>query len=123
VTVIELNEITTPPSANHATKALQGLVLFDQRTEDERGQTGFVLGSLGDAVDSKKFNGFFDVVVGNPPWSVVNDNERSKELDRVGTELGRSVLKARGLDDAAAEYANPGGVPDLPFLWRAGRVG
>lgn len=119
ITAIELNEITTPPSAHHATKALQGLVLFDQRTAEERTQTGFVLGSLGDAVDGKKFNGIFDVVVGNPPWSVVNDKDRSKPLDRVGTELARRVLKARGLGNVADVYSNPGGVPDVPFLWRA----
>jgi hypothetical protein len=119
VTVIELNEITTPPSAHHATKALQGLVLFDQRTAEERTQTGFVLGSLGDAVDRKDFDGEFDVVVGNPPWSVVNDPERSEALDRAGTEAAKRVLATRGLDDVAASYRNPGGVPDLPFLWRA----
>ncbi|MDB6018104.1 MAG: hypothetical protein JWR19_2593 [Pedosphaera sp.] len=119
VTVIELNEITTPPSAHHATKALHGLVLFDQRTAAERIQTGFVLGSLGDAVDDQKFNGVFDVVVGNPPWSVVNDAERSDDLDRAGTEVARRVLTARGLDEVATAYNNPGGVPDLPFLWRA----
>ena len=119
ITVIELNEITTPPSAHHATRVLQGLVLFDQRTAVERTQSGFVLGSLGDAVDGKKFNGVFDVVVGNPPWSVVKDKERSAPLDRVGTAVARRVLNARGLDNVAAAYANPGGVPDLPFLWRA----
>jgi N-6 DNA Methylase len=119
ITVIELNEITTPPSAHHATKALQGLVLFDQRTEEEKKQSGFVMGSLGDAVDAKAFDGNFDVVVGNPPWSVVNDKERSKELDRIGTATARRILKARGLDEVATSYANPGGVPDLPFLWRA----
>ncbi|MDX2111536.1 MAG: N-6 DNA methylase [Verrucomicrobiota bacterium] len=119
ITVIELNEITTPPSAHHATKALQGLVLFDQRTTAERTQTGFVLGSLGDAVDSKKFNGVFDVVVGNPPWSVVKDKESGGELDRVGTDIARRVLRSRGLDALAADYDNPGKVPDLPFLWRA----
>lgn len=119
VTVIELNEITTPPSAHHATKALQGLVLFDQRTAEERTQIGFVLGSLGEAVDGKKFNGVFDVVVGNPPWSQVKDKERSGPLNRAGTEVARRVLKARGLDGVAAAYSNPGGVPDVPFLWRA----
>lgn len=119
VTVIELNEITTPPSAHHATAALQGLVLFDQRTAAERAQSGFVLGSLGDAVDDRKFNGVFDVVVGNPPWSVVNDKEASKDLDRTGTVFARRILIARGLDKVAAAYNNPGGVPDLPFLWRA----
>ncbi|MGE9268022.1 MAG: N-6 DNA methylase [Verrucomicrobiales bacterium] len=119
ITVIELNEITTPPSAHHATKALQGLVLFDQRTKEEKGQTGFVLGSLGLAVDVKKFDGVFDVVVGNPPWSAVTGNGRGVELDKIGTQVGRRVLKSRGLDSLASNYKNPGGVPDLPFLWRA----
>ena len=119
VTVIELNEITTPPSAHHATKALQGLVLFDQRTKEEKGQTGFVLGSLGSAVDVKKFDGVFDVVVGNPPWSVVTGNGRGTDLDCIGTSVARRVLKARGLEALATNYKNPGGVPDLPFLWRA----
>lgn len=119
ITVIELNEITTPPSAHHATKALQGLVLFDQRTTEEQKQSGFVLGSLGDAVDAKAFNNTFDVLVGNPPWSVVRDKKRSKELDHIGTQTARRILKARGLENVASSYANPGGVPDLPFLWRA----
>ena len=128
ITVIELNEITTPPSAHHATKALQGLVLFDQRTAEERKQTGFVLGSLGAAVDAKKFNRVFDVVVGNPPWSVLKKEknetkdhftQRKAQLDGAGTETARRVLKARGLDDVALAYSNPGSVPDVPFLWRA----
>lgn len=119
ITVIELNEITTPPSAHHATKALQGLVLFDQRTDAERNQSGFVMGSLGEAVDAKEFDGRFDVVVGNPPWTVVNDKVRGKELDRIGTDTARRILKTRGIDEVAATYSNPGGVPDLPFLWRA----
>lgn len=128
ITVIELNEITTPPSAHHATKALQGLVLFDQRTAAERTQSGFVLGSLGDAVDGKKFDGVFDVVVGNPPWSVLKKGKNESEtefkqrkalLDGAGTETARRVLNTRGLEDVAAAYSNPGGVPDLPFLWRA----
>lgn len=128
VTVIELNEITTPPSAHHATKALQGLVLFDQRTDAEKKQSGFVMGSLGDAVDAKAFDGSFDVVVGNPPWSVLkkHDDEtkgefeqRKARLDLAGTQAARRILQAHGLDKLAASYSNPGGVPDLPFLWRS----
>lgn len=128
VTVIELNEITTPPSVHHATKALQGLVLFDQRTDEEKKQSGFVMGSLGDAVDVKAFDGSFDVVVGNPPWSVLKKREdetkeefelRQERLDLAGTQTARRVLQSRGLDNLAAVYVNPGGVPDLPFLWKA----
>src|ERR1039458_10891369 len=46
ITVIELNEITRPPSEHHASKAIQDLVLFDQRTRTENKQLGFVPGSL-----------------------------------------------------------------------------
>lgn len=117
ITVIELNDITRPPSEHHASKALQDLVLFDQRTADEKTQRGFVLGSLGDAV-SPRFNGAFDVVIGNPPWTRVRNDERAR-LDPVANATARRVLEARGLSEHAKSYENPGGVPDIPFLWRA----
>ena len=84
ITVIELNEITRPPSEHHAGKALQNLVLFDQRTEAEATLTGFVLGSLGDAVDRSRFDGKFDVVVGNPPWTRLSGTAKS-QVDEAGT--------------------------------------
>ncbi|MFT3991049.1 MAG: N-6 DNA methylase [Luteolibacter sp.] len=118
ITVIELNEITTPPSAHHASKALRNLVLFDQRTEEERQLKGFVNGSLGEAVDRKKFDGTFDVVVGNPPWSRT-EGEAKTALDTTANQIARRVLMSRGLSEISAGYANPGGLPDLPFFWRA----
>jgi hypothetical protein len=118
VTVIELNEITRPPSEHHAGKAIQDLVLFDQRTESEKKQRGFVPGSLGDAVDRVRFDGAFDVVVGNPPWTGQH-GEAKAQVDRVGTNIARRVLESRGLTELAGAYQNPGGVPDIPFLWRA----
>lgn len=119
ITVIELNEITTPPSAHYATKALQGLVLFDQRTEEERARTGFVMGSLGEAVVPERFDHKFDIVVGNPPWSVVNDRDAKVKLNLAASNIAKRVLRNRGFDELAAEYQHPGNVPDIPFLWRA----
>jgi len=118
ITVIELNEITRPPSEHHAGKALQDLVLFDQRTDAEKQRLGFVSGSLGDAVDCVRFNGAFDVVVGNPPWTRLT-GETIAEVDEIGTCIARRVLKSKGLPEQVATYRNPGGVPDIPFLWRA----
>ncbi len=118
ITVIELNEITRPPSEHHAGKALQNLVLFDQRTEAESTLTGFVPGSLGDAVDRARFDRSFDVVLGNPPWTRLNGKAKS-QVDNAGTLIARRVLESRGLKELAETYQNPGGVPDMPFLWRA----
>jgi len=117
ITVIELNEITRPPSEHHAGKELQDLVLFDQRTEAERTRRGFVSGSLGEAVDSR-FDEAFDVVVGNPPWTR-QDGEAKIQVDEAGTLIAKRVLESRGLTELAKTYQNPGGVPDVPFLWRA----
>ncbi|MCB1076269.1 MAG: N-6 DNA methylase [Verrucomicrobiae bacterium] len=119
ITVIELNEITKPPSAHHASRALQGLVLFDQRTDEEKTMEGFVLGSLGEAVDRDQFDAQFDVVIGNPPWSVVNDPNRKIALNETGEAIARRVLIERGLNELAKSYHNPSNVPDIPFLWRA----
>lgn len=118
ITVIELNEITRPPSEHHAGKALQDLVLFDQRTKTETCQSGFVAGSLGDAVDRSRFDGKFDVVVGNPPWTKQKGKPKAI-LDAAGTCIARRVLESRGLKELAKTYQNPGGAPDVPFLWRA----
>jgi hypothetical protein len=118
ITVIELNEITRPPSEHRAGKALQDLVLFDQRTEAERKQRGFVPGSLGEAVDRARFDGTFDVVVGNPPWTALH-GEAKTQADRVATSIARRVMESRGISELARTYQNPGGVPDISFLWRA----
>ena len=118
ITVIELNEITRPPSEHHAGRALQDLVLFDQRTEAEEKQRSFVPGSLGEAVDRARFDGAFDVVVGNPPWTALHGEAKTRR-DQVGTDIARRVLESRGLTKLARTYQNPGGVPDIPFLWRA----
>lgn len=118
ITVIELNEITRPPSAHRAGRALQDLVLFDQRTDAEKKQPGFVPGSLGEAVDRARFDGTFDVVVGNPPWTPL-DGAAKAQMEGAGTSIARRVLESRGLRELAGTYQNPGGVPDIPFLWRA----
>ena len=130
ITAIELNEIIRPPSDLHVPEALKNLVLFNHgpRTAAER-KKGFVLGSLSDNV-GKEFYGAFDAVVGNPPWTRLKpkgDDEETKEanrkhnalIDKQFTAIGARVLKEVGLEDEAREYDSPGGVPDIPFIWRA----
>jgi hypothetical protein len=130
ITAIELNEILRPPSALHVPAALKNLVLFNHGPKNaaER-KKGFALGSLSDEV-SKEFNGAFDVVVGNPPWTRLRpkgENEEAKEanrkhnalIDEQFTKIGVRALEATGLEDEARNYDSPGGVPDIPFIWRA----
>jgi hypothetical protein len=130
ITAIELNEIIRPPEALHVPEALEGLVLFNhgpKRSADRK--KGFVIGSLGDEV-SKDFNGAFDAVVGNPPWTrlkVEGKDEAAKDairqhnatIDEQFNKIGVRVLRASGLEQEANDYDSPGGVPDIPFIWRA----
>lgn len=130
ITAIELNEIIRPPSALHVPDALGGLVLFNhgpKRRSDRK--KGFVIGSLGDEV-SRDFDGAFDVVIGNPPWSRLKpkgEDEEAKEANRVHNsrideqfvKIGARVLKASELAEEAKAYDSPAGVPDIPFIWRA----
>jgi hypothetical protein len=133
ITAIELNSIYRPPSLHRAPKPLQGTVLHN--FDDPDGHAGrrrrFVAGSLGSRPD-KEFDSRFDVVFGNPPWTPLSpqgdtaadkaaDNARIKAHNKQFTELGRSVLKSRGLHELARSYRNPNNVPDLPFIWRAMR--
>jgi hypothetical protein len=130
ITAIELNEIIRPPSALHVPTALKDAVLFNHCPENasER-KRGFVLGSLGDEV-SENFNGAFDIVVGNPPWSRLKpkgETEAAKEanrrhnalIDKKFTEIGAHALEVAGFAEDAKKYDSPGGVPDIPFIWRA----
>jgi len=130
ITAIELNEIIRPASDLRAPEALKDLVLFNfgpKKPSDRK--KGFSLGSLSEDVGSE-FNGAFDVVVGNPPWSRLKpkgQDDEAKEanrkhnasIDQQFTKIGARVLKASGLETEATNYDSPGGVPDIPFIWRA----
>jgi len=130
ITAIELNKITRPPSALHVPESLNDLVLFNHGPSDptER-RKGFALGSLSDEVGDE-FNGAFDVVVGNPPWTALRpkgEDEEAKEanrrhnelIDQQFTRIGIRCLKAAGMEKEAKEYKSPRKVPDIPFIWRA----
>ena len=130
ITAIELNASPRPPKSLKFPRSLQDKVLFNVGRKNSEPPNGFDLGSLGPKV-GEHFNGSFDLVIGNPPWTRLRaekkekdadnetEKERLKELVGKFTAITRQVLVARGLDNIAENYANPDNNPDLPFVWRA----
>lgn len=123
ITAIELNGSPRPPKSLKFPKPLQGVVLHNHRRSEEQETSGFVLGSLRSDL-SKEFDGRFDMVIGNPPWSRLRgDKEEAKKenkaLNAEFTKLTRQMLTDRGLSGIAKTYRNPDNNPDLPFLWRS----
>ena len=136
ITAIEVNGTQRPPKALKFPKDLRNDVLFYFGAEDEtsRTRTSFTIGSLGPRVPAA-LNGVFDIVIGNPPWTRLREEERKRANDGGGaksiakaetdalneefTDIGRRVLRDRGLTELAENYENPDKNPDLPFLWRA----
>lgn len=136
ITAIEVNGTPRPPKALKFPKNLRNTVLhyFGNASADTEKKSGFVIGSLGSNVPSK-FNKSFDIVIGNPPWTRLREEESQSTKEKAAvrssqiigtdvfndafTEIGRRVLRARGLDELVGRYENPDKNPDLPFLWRA----
>lgn len=139
ITAIELNGTTRPPRILKFPRALKDEVLFnfgEGASKDE----GFVLGSLGNTVPLR-FNGQFDIVIANPPWTRLRVAGRERPRSQSGLEsssarraqslqqkrlndeftaIARRALKGRrvhGFDPNC--YENPDKNPDLPFVWRA----
>jgi N-6 DNA Methylase len=138
ITAIEVNASPHPPDKLKFPKNLRGAVLHrvgHDQVSDEGKTTAFSLGSLGHDV-SPDFNKSFDIVIGNPPWTRLREDDpevaeydkggdvmpgksATDELNERFTAIGRRVLATRGFDDLAKNYENPDKNPDLPFLWRA----
>jgi hypothetical protein len=131
ITTIELNSIYRPANLHHAPAPLQGTVLhnFDEPAARVGKRRRFVAGSL-TSKPMPEFDGRFDIVFGNPPWTPLRAQGESEEEKRADvarikvlndhfTALGRAVLSSRGLATLARKYVNPNNAPDVPFLWRA----
>jgi hypothetical protein len=133
ISAIEVNATTRPANLLKHLKPLKENVLFNVDFDSPEGDSrkqAFILGSLSPKLD-KNFDGRFDVVVGNPPWTRLRpnkgDDEKTKKeqshhikaLNQVFDAIGRRVLAARGFQDLAKTYKTPDNDPDWPFLWRA----
>ena len=127
ISAIEVNGTQRPPTALKFPRPLRNEVLFSFGEQEK--ERGFVLGSLGPNVPAS-FNGSFDVVVTNPPWTRLRsgagdnqgkakDKKRIDEMNQAFTDITRHALASRGLEWFAKRYQNPDNNPDLPFLWRA----
>ena len=135
ITAIEMNGTPRPPKALKFPKNLRNTVLhyFGNAPTDAEKASGFVIGSLGPDVP-RTFDKSFDIVIGNPPWTRLREEESQRTEENVTarsskkiktdvlndtfTEIGCRVLRAKGLDELAVTYENPDKNPDLPFLWR-----
>ncbi len=129
ITAIELNDSPRPPKKLKFPEPLKDCVLFNHRKKEECDTKIFILGSLRPDI-SESFNGAFDLVIGNPPWSRLKSDSKDKETKKreqeaikshnaVFTGIAKQALIARGLTDIADEYKNPDNNPDLPFIWAA----
>lgn len=114
LTAIELDPEPVPPSKLRF-RELRDRVLFNHRPPQKR-QEGIVIGSLGSHVP-KAFDGAFDIVLGNPPWTSLKKKE--SVLARELTEVSQAVVERCLGPEWAKQYANPDGVPDLPFVLRS----
>ncbi len=107
ITAIELNGTPRPPKSLKFPDPLQGIVLHNHRRSEEQSTRGFVLGSLSPNL-SKDFNGRFDLVIGNPPWSRLRgDKEENKVHNAIFTELTRQILTDLGLERYCADLPQP----------------
>ena len=114
LTAIELDPEPEPPE-KLGFKKLQDSVLFNFRREGVDPAEGAVAGSLAAHV-GQKFDGQFDLVVSNPPWTSLKPKERplAEELNR----LSKAIIKRHGHEKLASKYQNPDFAPDLPFVWK-----
>jgi hypothetical protein len=115
LTAIELDPKPVPPEKLKF-QQLRNKVLFNFRREGVDPEEGAVAGSLGEHVGGR-FDGQFDLVLSNPPWTSLKGKERllAEDFNR----LSRAIITRRADEKVAAEYENPDFGPDLPFVWKA----
>ena len=115
LTAIELDPEPVPPEKLKF-QHLRDKVLFNFRREGIDPKKGAVAGSLGDHV-GKRFDGQFDLILSNPPWTSLKSAERplAEEFNRTS----RAIIERRSNEGTATAYENPDFGPDLPFVWKA----
>ncbi len=93
-------------------RKLRGKVLHDfgDGADDE---VSGGLGSLGDKVGDEHL-GKYDLVIGNPPWSIRTGLPNWKEVEKTVSRIARTRLSDENL-----KAPLPNEALDLPFIWRA----
>lgn len=84
---------------------LRDSVLFDLSNNE--------CGSLGPVED--RFQGKFDLVIGNPPWTAIKATKEKKAW----VTYSRKIVSERLGKERAKSFDLPDMNPDLPFIWRA----
>lgn len=123
IAAIEVNQSPRPPKSLRFPRNLRDAVLFNfNEFRDQPGmETRIPLGSLGAHVAPGKFDGRFDLVIGNPPWTALRapapvstaakaaerkklrsegkgvKKEETTQLNDYFTGIGRRVLERRAL--------------------------
>jgi hypothetical protein len=120
LTAIELDPNPIPPE-NLRFNSLKDSVLFNHRRPSIDPNEGPVIGSLGEHVGDR-FDGQFDIVLSNPPWTGLNslkDKARKELLSTAFTRISQEIIERKAEPDLAKKYKNPYFTPDLPFLWKS----
>jgi hypothetical protein len=115
LTAIELDPEPVPPGKLRF-GALDDRVLFNHRHQDDDQEGGPVIGSLGADV-CRRFDGQFDLVLSNPPWTSLP--KKYGKLAAEYTRVSKAVIERKGEAKLASIYQNPDYAPDLPFLWKS----
>jgi hypothetical protein len=116
LTAIELDPQPLPPEKLKFTD-LRNTVLFNCRVPED-GEDGVSIGSLGSRLGTR-FDGKFDLIVCNPPWTSLPKTERGSQVAEELTEVSKRIIRRRSGNSLAECYENPDKAPDLPFLWKA----
>ncbi len=94
---------------------LRGTVLHD--VSHNRTENNFTLGSLAPVADAHR--GKYDVVIGNPPWTAISEEDGGSELRRHWLQGSERIAQER-LEPSRPETLDfPDNAPDLPFFYRA----
>lgn len=118
LTAIELDPDPIPPEKLRFDEALVGTVLFNRSTSSSPD-----LGSLGTSGEPS-FEGGFDIVVGNPPWTSWQGTSGADLAAAAAAAANRIVRRGGAVGGETLlvpedGFTNPDAVPDLPFLLRS----